>query len=628
MARIDDKNMAPIASDVEGAAARAYFTDPAKQAELARQTEQLNAWRDQGQASFEQMQKPAVGADDMGAKSREEQALSSDWQPTGVEQAQAIEAEPVDPMYSREFQQFALANQKPQAKSGGRGPARYSYDWVPPEWRESVVPKARGTYFQPGYLQTLDAFVTARPDLAPQIGKLHQDYKKWADSAQGAEVEATRLDNMSEAERIMGAAGVLDQEGAGFQRLRQGIEQGVLDQKQALQKKNEYLTQWDGLIRQKIADYEKASQEAKEFEFDAYGGIGGRIFAALAIGLGGAGKAMNGGQGDNVGLEIVNSLVQNRLNEQRLQYEKLKGNVSDKANIVSYWMKHFNDMDLALAASAKSLYEQAAMQLEGIEVGNRSENALARKEALLSGLATHRMAAEKHMYARIRAMSDRAAAARMSVPKSPAGKQRRFLNLDQFNKMQQNYSRVLGGYYPEGAKLDQKFEVMRQADKILERMQYLAQNFNLYDKYGPTDTEAYKEFKQLEANLHNQARTGAAIGASPGHEAMDKHLQEVAGRMFGDYSSGDFLLRDPVSQMQQTRDILERSLSQSQQFYAPSIAPGSPPRINMEPGASSKEFGFIDYEGPSANQYQFGDEQAEAGARRMPDDAVGSFQRR
>ena len=627
MARIEDKNMAPIASDVEGAAARAYYTDPARQAELAKQTEQLNAWRQQSDAGFEQMQQPAVGADDMGAKERETKALYSDGQPTGVEQAQAIDAEPVDPMYSRGFQDFALANQKPKQVQRGRGPARYSYDWVPPEWREDIVPKANGAYYQPNYLQRLDAFVTERPDLAPQIGKLHQDYRKWADTAQGAELEASRLDNVAEAERVMGAAGVLDQEGEGFKKLRAGIEQGVVDQKMALQKKNEYLVQWDNLVRQKVADYEAAAEKAKEFEFDAYGGIGGRIFAALAIGLGGAGQAMSGG-GPNTGLEIVNSLVQNRLNEQKLQYEKLKGNVSDKANIVSYWMKHFNDMDMALAASAKSLYEQAAMQLEGIDVGNRAGNAAARKEALLAGLGTHMQAAEKHMYARIRAGADRAAAARMTVPKAPAGKQRRFLNLDQFNKMQQNYSRVLGGYYPEGAKLDQKFEVMRQADQILERMQVEASTMNPYDWGGPTDTEKWKRFKQLEANLHNQARTGAAIGASPGHEAMDKHLQEVAGRMFGEYGKADFALRNPVEMIQQTRDMLQSSIEQSQRHYAPSIAHGSPPRINMEPGATSKEFGFIDYEGPSERQYRFGDQQAEDSSSRIPDDAVGSFQRK
>lgn len=72
--------------------------------------------------------------------------------------------------------------------------------------------------------------------------------------------------------------------------------------------------------------YEEAMDLQGQYKFDqnkAFPSAGSKIAAAIAIGLGEAARGFRGGQGQNIGLTLVNQSIEREIERQKLEYKKL-----------------------------------------------------------------------------------------------------------------------------------------------------------------------------------------------------------------------------------------------------------------------------------------------------------------
>ena len=72
--------------------------------------------------------------------------------------------------------------------------------------------------------------------------------------------------------------------------------------------------------------YEEAMDLQGQYKFDqnkAFPSAGSKIAAAIAIGLGEAARGFRGGQGQNIGLTLVNQSIDREIERQKLEYKKL-----------------------------------------------------------------------------------------------------------------------------------------------------------------------------------------------------------------------------------------------------------------------------------------------------------------
>ena len=103
-------------------------------------------------------------------------------------------------------------------------------------------------------------------------------------------------------------------------------------------KKNEAVEEAKRQREEAKKRYEEAMDLQGQYKFDqnkAFPSAGSKVAAAIAIALGEAARGFRGGQGQNIGLTLINQSIDREIERQKMEYRKLGGRATAANNLYS-----------------------------------------------------------------------------------------------------------------------------------------------------------------------------------------------------------------------------------------------------------------------------------------------------
>jgi len=154
---------------------------------------------------------------------------------------------------------------------------------------------------------------------------------------------------------------------------------------------------------QRIATQEREKLNAARFELMAYNpspaglkGFSSKFFAALSISLGEMARGLRGGKGQNIGLDMINKIVDDEARRQKQEYERLKDrvNFADNAYAKAYQVlgderQAFNLTKDALLSQAEKKSDMLGDQIKNTEAYQIYKTNLQNEQAKLRADATN-----------------------------------------------------------------------------------------------------------------------------------------------------------------------------------------------------------------------------------------------
>ena len=154
---------------------------------------------------------------------------------------------------------------------------------------------------------------------------------------------------------------------------------------------------------QRIATQEREKLNAARYELMAYNpspaglkGFSSKFFAALSISLGEMARGLRGGQGQNIGLDMINKIVDDEARRQKQEYERLKDrvNFADNAYAKAYQVlgderQAFNLTKDALISQAEKKSDMLGDQIKNTEAYQIYKTNLQNEQAKLRADATN-----------------------------------------------------------------------------------------------------------------------------------------------------------------------------------------------------------------------------------------------
>lgn len=154
---------------------------------------------------------------------------------------------------------------------------------------------------------------------------------------------------------------------------------------------------------QRIATQEREKLNAARYELMAYNpspaglkGFSSKFFAALSISLGEMARGLRGGKGQNIGLDMINKIVDDEARRQKQEYERLKDrvNFADNAYAKAYQVlgderQAFNLTKDALLSQAEKKSDMLGDQIKNTEAYQIYKTNLQNEQAKLRADATN-----------------------------------------------------------------------------------------------------------------------------------------------------------------------------------------------------------------------------------------------
>ena len=154
---------------------------------------------------------------------------------------------------------------------------------------------------------------------------------------------------------------------------------------------------------QRIATQEREKLNAARYELMAYNpspaglkGFSSKFFAALSISLGEMARGLRGGKGQNIGLDMINKIVDDEARRQKQEYERLKDrvNFADNAYAKAYQVlgderQAFNLTKDALLSQAEKKSDMLGDQIKNTEAYQIYKTDLQNEQAKLRADATN-----------------------------------------------------------------------------------------------------------------------------------------------------------------------------------------------------------------------------------------------
>jgi hypothetical protein len=123
-----------------------------------------------------------------------------------------------------------------------------------------------------------------------------------------------------------------------------------------------------------LVDYQNVAKELNDFKFKDYWenkSTGQKVMAGIAIALGGIGGAFTG-KGDNKALEIINKAIEQDVNLQKLNFDRLRQKGETSKSLYATMMSKYNNEALAQAATEAALLNLSSNRLTAI--GSKYDN--------------------------------------------------------------------------------------------------------------------------------------------------------------------------------------------------------------------------------------------------------------
>ena len=128
-------------------------------------------------------------------------------------------------------------------------------------------------------------------------------------------------------------------------------------------------------IRAKAAA-DEAEQRLREadnirgrYKFDPYKAmptLGSKIAAGIAIALGEAARGLRGGQGENIGLNMINQAIDREMKRQQSEYQKLGDRVQTANNLYARNLQILGNAEAAEAKTKAMMIQQAKIKVDGL----------------------------------------------------------------------------------------------------------------------------------------------------------------------------------------------------------------------------------------------------------------------
>ena len=132
---------------------------------------------------------------------------------------------------------------------------------------------------------------------------------------------------------MMGAARV---RGTGRPDYEASIDAARKGYEESLAYQNVKREEAEARLKESVDKIKESEDLRGKFKFDpnkAMPTLGSKIAAAIAIGLGEAARGFRGGQGANIGLDLVNQAVDREIERQKMEYARLGDNVDAARNL-------------------------------------------------------------------------------------------------------------------------------------------------------------------------------------------------------------------------------------------------------------------------------------------------------
>jgi len=200
---------------------------------------------------------------------------------------------------------------------------------------------------------------------------------------------------------MMGAARV---RGTGRPDYEASIDAARKGYEESLAYQNVKREEAEARLKESVDKIKEAEDIRGKFKFDpnkAMPTLGSKIAAAIAIGLGEAARGFRGGQGANIGLDLVNQAVDREIERQKMEYARLGDNVDAARNLFTRNLQILDnekaaedktrEQILAVAAQKAGVLLQKAEQTEA---NNRLQQQLSMQQAQLNMSAFQAMQKE------------------------------------------------------------------------------------------------------------------------------------------------------------------------------------------------------------------------------------------
>ena len=200
---------------------------------------------------------------------------------------------------------------------------------------------------------------------------------------------------------MMGAARV---RGTGRPDYEASIDAARKGYEESLAYQNVKREEAEARLKESVDKIKESEDLRGKFKFDpnkAMPTLGSKIAAAIAIGLGEAARGFRGGQGANIGLDLVNQAVDREIERQKMEYARLGDNVDAARNLFTRNLQILDnekaaedktrEQILAVAAQKAGVLLQKAEQTEA---NNRLQQQLSMQQAQLNMSAFQAMQKE------------------------------------------------------------------------------------------------------------------------------------------------------------------------------------------------------------------------------------------
>lgn len=135
---------------------------------------------------------------------------------------------------------------------------------------------------------------------------------------------------------------------------------------------------------QNLQTAEETIQTYKPTDQGPLSSTGSKVAAAIAIALGEAARGFRGGQGTNIGMDLINQAIDREAKRQQDEYNRLKDRVNFTNNVYGRAFQEFGSAEAAFETAKAALWNRA-VQTTNVQLGVIRDNAAAdkiRKDAL------------------------------------------------------------------------------------------------------------------------------------------------------------------------------------------------------------------------------------------------------
>lgn len=246
--------------------------------------------------------------------------------------------------------------------------------------QENIGPIPQNFVMQEDQFPYDDSGFRKKSERPQRVQKTYEDYMAEFDARQkkdpGQEDVALELSDLERAVLGMSASGSVSVPVVARTKLKTDMESYEAAQREAESAFDE-IEKYESAdrIRAKTAadEAEERLREADNvrgrYKFDPYKAmptLGSKIAAGIAIALGEAARGLRGGQGENIGLNMINQAIDREMKRQQSEYQKLGDKVQTANNLYARNLQILGNAEAAEAKTKAMMIQQAKIKVDGL----------------------------------------------------------------------------------------------------------------------------------------------------------------------------------------------------------------------------------------------------------------------